>query len=86
MRLLATCITGAFIAGVVSGTWWLALGAGFLVLVLQRSYIVLCGGLVLDIWFAVAGNSLLFGGFFTIFFLLVTIVTEFIRARLFWSS
>lgn len=86
MNLLHIFFTGMFIAGVLMGSWWLALTSGLLALLLKRTYVVLLAGVILDLWFATVGDSFFYIGFYTVTFTVATVVIERVRSRLFWAS
>lgn len=82
MKTIQSFLFGVFAAAIVGGVWWLILLAGFLALLVRQSYILLCVGVILDLWFAYNGII----GFYTVFFLLATILIEYFRQHLFWTS
>ncbi len=87
MLYLRSVLLGVCIAGVLGGVWWIIVGAGVFRLLLGRSYAVLGIGVLLDIIFIhTSGTPFLFAGFYTPIFLLTTISTEAIRARMLWTS
>lgn len=77
---------GMCVAAVFAGAWWLVIISGVGVLAIQRSYSILALGVLLDIWFSVSGASFFYIGFYTILFLVTTVVFEFVRSKLLWTS
>ncbi|PCI29621.1 hypothetical protein COB52_02365 [Candidatus Kaiserbacteria bacterium] len=75
-------VLGIFFVGAAANLWWMILFFGSVSLILQRSYFVLLTGVVFDLWF---GPPALFVGFYTLTFVVVTIVAEQIKKRLFWG-
>lgn len=86
MKYLALFFIGMFAAGVVLGVWWVALVTGVLTFITRRSYVVLVAGVLLDLWFATAGDTIFYIGFYTLVFLTTTLIVEYIRSRLLWAS
>lgn len=83
MNCLHTFFLGVFVAGILGGLWWLIVGSGLCALLVRRSYFVLSAGIVLDLWFAYSTG---FTGFYTVVFVLTTILVEYFRDKLFWTS
>jgi len=79
-------LLGIFTASAIAGMWWMIVLFGLASLLIQRSYFVVVTGLLLDFLFAVTGDAVFFGGFYTSLFLVSTVLIEYVRNRLFWSS
>lgn len=86
MKICYFFLLGMFVAGVVTGAWWMIVIFGVVSLLFQRSYFVVVTGLLLDLVFAVTGDAIFYGGFYLGLFLITTLLIEYVRNRLFWSS
>ncbi len=85
MKIISIFLFGIFAAGILGGSWWLIVSSGVLLLLLRRSYFVLIAGVILDLVFTTGVGSPFYGGFYTILFITVTLVTEQFRSRLIWT-
>ena len=70
---------GVFLAGVVTGTWWLILVGGGIALCLRFSYTLIFAGVILDLFFLVVGESIV-PFFYTGVFLAWALVCEWVRS------
>ena len=87
MQCARNFFIGIFLAAVIGGLWWLILVSGIITLMFKRSYVVLCIGVLLDIWFTTTtGHPWFFTGFYTLIFIVTTLGSEFVRKRLLWAS
>jgi len=86
MTALKIFFIGIFVASILGGLWWLCIFSGVTTLIIQRSYFVLVAAVMLDMLFATGINSVMYGGFYTLLFIGVTYVAEFMRSRLLWSA
>lgn len=77
---------GMLVAGLFVGSWWLVCISGLVILMMRRSYIVLFAGVILDLVFFSFGTPVFFVGFYTLLFLIATIIFEYVRTRLLWTS
>tara|TARA_B100000745_G_scaffold58094_1_gene34421 strand:- start:13729 stop:13989 length:261 start_codon:yes stop_codon:yes gene_type:complete len=86
MKYLYAFSLGLLTSSIIGGLWWLFMFSGIVALIAKRSYIVMFTGVLLDLVFAALGTYWLYVGFYTIVFLITTIVVEFLRERVLWAS
>lgn len=85
MSIIHTALLGTITAGVVWGAWPVVFTVGILSLVVRRSYIVLCVGVVLDTVLVTTGDVFVFPYVYSTVFILTTVIAERVRKHIFWK-